>query len=62
MYKPYMVAMSHLSDAQELMSMGQTSEANRRINFAKWILSKYSEDMVIEFDPDNEWSEFSKQF
>jgi len=56
-----MVAMSHLSDAQELMEMGMAESANFRINFAKWIISKYREDMVSEFDPDAEWTEFSKQ-
>ena len=57
-YVPYMVAMSHLSDAQELMSFGEFEEANERINFAKFILSRYRADMVSEFDADQEWKEF----
>ena len=60
--KPYIVAMSHLSDAQELMRMGRIEDANREVNFAKWVMSKYREDMVSEFDSDNEWYEFSKKF
>jgi len=35
-----MVAMSVLSDAQELMAMGQTETARKNINIAKFILSE----------------------
>lgn len=35
-----MVAMSVLSDAQELMAMGQTETARKQINIAKFILSE----------------------
>ena len=35
-----MVAMSVLSDAQELMAMGQTEPARKQINIAKFILSE----------------------
>ena len=62
MYQPYMVAMSHLSDAQELMSMGMTERANRNINFAKYIIGKCREDMMDEnFDPNTLWKEFVEQ-
>jgi hypothetical protein len=62
MYQPYMVAMSHLSDAQELIARGMVEDANKQINFAKWLISKYRTDMVSEFDADAEWIEFSKPF
>ena len=32
---------SHLSDAQELLTLGQTRLANREINYAKAILFKH---------------------
>lgn len=32
---------SHLSDAQELLAIGQSSQANREINYAKAILFKH---------------------
>jgi len=35
-----MVAMSVLSDAQELMALGQTETARKQINIAKFILSE----------------------
>ncbi len=35
-----MVAMSVLSDAQELMAMGSTETARKQINIAKFILSE----------------------
>jgi len=55
-----MVAMSHLSDAQELMSMGMTKEANRHINFAKWIIGRYKDQFNEEFDPNKAWDGFVK--
>ena len=61
MFQPYMVAMSHLSDAQELIEFGEVERANRHINFAKWILDRYQNDMVSKFDPDKEWEEFTKK-
>ena len=59
-YQPYIVAMSHLSDAQELMSFGEFEEANEHINFAKFILSRYRDNMVSEFDADKEWKLFKE--
>jgi len=60
MYQPYMVAMSHLSDAQELLEH-DPNQANRHINFAKWLLSVYREDMVSEFDATAEFKKFTDQ-
>ena len=39
-----MVAMSVLSDAQELMGFGETEQARKNINIAKYILSKMLEE------------------
>jgi hypothetical protein len=41
-----MVAMSVLSDAQELMAMGQTETARKQINIAKFILSEMMDARV----------------
>lgn len=38
-----MAIMSHLSDAQELLSMGMSDEANKRINFVKRLLIKFKD-------------------
>lgn len=38
---PAMVVMSMLSDAQELLAMGRTGQANQEINKAKWMLRTY---------------------
>jgi len=61
MYQPYMVAMSHLSDSQELMSHGMIEEASRHINFAKWLIIRYTSKMTEEFDPNKEWAGFVEQ-
>ena len=41
-----MVAMGVLSDAQELMAMGQTETARKQINIAKFILSEMMDARV----------------
>ena len=41
-----MVAMSVLSDAQELMAMGSTEAARRNINIAKFILREMMDQRV----------------
>jgi hypothetical protein len=41
-----MVAMGVLSDAQELMAMGQTETARKQINIAKFILSEMMDTRV----------------
>jgi hypothetical protein len=41
-----MVAMGVLSDAQELMAMGQTEPARKQINIAKFILSEMMDARV----------------
>lgn len=41
-----MAIMSHLSDAQELLSVGLTKQANDKINFAKQLVLTYSDTSV----------------
>ncbi len=41
-----MVAMSVLSDAQELMAMGATEQSRKNINIAKFILSEMMESKM----------------
>lgn len=47
-----MAIMSHLSDAQELLSMGMSEEANKRINFAKRLLIKFKDNINQEVSED----------
>jgi hypothetical protein len=57
--KASMVVMSHLSDVQEMMEMGLSKkDANNRINFAKYIISKTNGDLNQEIDVDALWAEF----
>jgi hypothetical protein len=58
LYEPYSVAMSHLSDAQELVARGHSALANRSINFAKWIIGKYKDEFNEPFNPNEAWNEF----
>lgn len=51
-----MAALSHLSDAQELIRMGMTESANNHIKMAKLILIKYKEDtQVTNAELDSIW-------
>lgn len=47
-----MAIMSHLSDAQELLSMGMSEEANKRINFVKRLLIKFKDNINQEVSED----------
>lgn len=57
------VIMSHLSDAQELISMNYISEANIHINFAKRLLIKYfNQDINVSEEELNQlWNEMKNQ-
>ena len=57
------VIMSHLSDAQELISMNHISEANIHINFAKRLLIKYfNKDINVSEEELNQlWNEMKNQ-
>ena len=57
------VIMSHLSDAQELISMNYISEANLHINFAKRLLIKYfNQDINVSEEELNQlWNEMKNQ-
>lgn len=55
-----MTIMSHLSDAQELLSMGMREEANKQIDFAKRLLIKFKDNINQEVNEDELnkiWSE-----
>lgn len=45
-----MAIMSHLSDAQELISMGMKDKAVDEINYAKRMLSHYRKDITQYVD------------
>ena len=60
--KASMVIMSHLSDAQELISFenAHSLDANESINFAKFLILKYT-NTDTEIDPDLEYKEFTEK-
>lgn len=51
--------MSHLSDAQELMTIGGIAQANEHINFAKMLVLKYvdTDQEVSTEELDELWQE-----
>ena len=53
-----MVVMSHLSDAQEMISYSCGSEASDRINFAKYIILKTGGDLNQEIDADQMYTDY----
>lgn len=57
--KVSMAIMSHLSDAQELMMIGDIAQANERINFAKMLVLKYvnTDEEVSTEELDKLWQE-----
>lgn len=57
-FQAILFAMSHLSDAQELILMGNAEEANVRINFAKYLMIQLRGKMDTEIDPDVYWRDF----
>lgn len=58
MIKASTVVISHLSDAQELISYLCSSEAQERINFAKYIILQCQGDLTQEIYPDKMYAEF----
>lgn len=60
MTKALLIVMSHLSDAQELLSYN-TELANERINFAKYIMIETSGNLNLEIDPDELWEKFKNR-
>ena len=56
--KASIVVMSHLSDAQEIISHSSGIEAKKHINFVKFIILKTDGDLTKEIDADELWSEF----
>jgi hypothetical protein len=60
--KASIVVMSHLSDAQEMLSyQNMSKEASKHVNFAKYIIIKTSGDLTQQIDADKLWSEFIQQ-
>lgn len=57
--KVSMAIMSHLSDAQELMTIGGIAQANEHINFAKKLVLKYvnTDEEVSTEELDKLWQE-----
>ena len=56
-----MLIMSHLSDAQELVSFGFRQKANREINFAKFVLLN-CENTKETVDADKLYAKFCEKF
>ena len=54
-----MVVMSHLSDAQEIVTYNP-QQANVHINFAKYLISTLKGDLMQDIDADELWSDFEK--
>ena len=58
--KAMIVVMSHLSDAQEIISYDPRS-ASERINFAKYVMLQTSGDLNVEIDADEMYSNFKNR-
>jgi hypothetical protein len=56
--KASLVVMSHLSDAQEMLSHSNPQWANDHINFAKYVIMKCKGDLTKEIDADELWLEY----
>jgi len=52
-----MIIASHLSDVSDFLSDAAAINARQRINFAKYLLFKYSDTTTL-INPDLEWDEF----
>jgi hypothetical protein len=59
--KASMVVMSHLSDAQELISYCCGSSASEDINFAKYVILQTKGDLNQEINADEMYKEFLKR-
>ena len=63
--KASIVVMSHLSDAQHEMTIGDSiftnSEVNDRINFAKYIILQCNGDLNQEIDADEMYKNFENR-
>ena len=58
MLKASLVVMSHLSDAQEMISHSNSVWANDHINFAKYVIMKCKGDLNKEIDADEFWTKY----
>ena len=59
--KANIVVMSHLNDAEKLITLKNWVEASKHINFVKYILIRISGNMTKKIDADKLWSEFIQQ-
>ena len=57
--KASLVVMSHLSDAQEMISHSNSVWANDHINFAKYVIMKCKGDLTKEIDADLYWLKYA---
>lgn len=62
MTKASLIVMSHLSDAQALTTTTSGVQANKHINFAKFIILRTNGDLTQEIDPDTLWDEFNDNY
>ena len=60
--KASIVVLSHLSDAQILITStsGIEREANIHINFAKYVIHHTGGNLAMEIDADQMWKSFKK--
>jgi hypothetical protein len=57
--KASIVVMSHLSDAQEMLTYrNMVNEANKHINFTKYIIIQTEGDLTKKIDVDKMWVDF----
>lgn len=60
--KASMVVMSHLSDAQEMISFCCNGGASESINFAKYVVLQTKGDLTQEIDEQAMYQDFLKEF
>ena len=58
--KVSIVILSHLSDVQNMLHLGDMVAANERINFVKYLTLTYK-DNSVEIDPEAVFEEFKKK-
>jgi hypothetical protein len=60
--KASLIIMSHLSDVQEANNMHLSRiHINEEINFAKFLILKYGDNLNVEIDPDKEFKLFKNR-
>lgn len=60
--KASLIIMSHLSDVQEANSMGLSRiHINAEINFVKFLILKYGDNLNVKIDPEKEFELFKNR-